>query len=814
MTHRPKRGSWSYLWIGIFLCLFTTPCATETLRLQAESLQANATHITVSGNVQLSIGETSMQTETLRIDTASGNIIATEGITLSRGNQTFSVPEMHYHIDSQHARLTNVHIQISPHEAAQPIYLKTPLLENTPTQNIGHAGRITSCDLPTPHYYLHADYFELDPEKEIRLYNMWFYHPIGPIPFGLWSPMYIYALGKRQVVWNFPTIGRKNTPGWGWFMQNTIDYGHVRGMDASLYLDWFENKGIGIGLQQPWDMGWLYGKSYAYTFTESDTGVHNYRLGISPTAEWKIGPQTLRIGSDYQRSHGAKILSSGTEDIEKKYITVTLSEQDDIQQAMWEEESNFLQQYRRVSMGFFQELSSYRWLEWRGTQHYYFNRNQQLNHNTLIHQWRLPGQNQIKTTLVRDEDISLNKTYITNDRLIAQSNLHSILAPDMTLDVQISQLFDLDEDRTTQDSMSGHNNFLYKQPEIALNYRNTTALPLQWTQQLTIARYQEVQFDYGAQKIRTFPESRDYTWTPNTYISKTTLGNQWALPAGSVYLSAHADQYLFQTPGYSLFEGDALYTAGIDTGLATDIGGFLSSRSDYRSRFSPKENSSPFFAFDRATQSQNEITQTLTLYLISENHYHWRNSGGYNWILSRWHPYRTQLLANPIPEIRTTIQTGYNLQPMSFYEEENRYEPLAIFLGVSPSTQLSMEYLLVLDLNRIIKSNAIYVNRSTLSLGMRLGEDPEYEWHIRGQLAYNTMFQTGKFDPGRYDLQTLAIVKKDHCREFSFGYNKPLEEFQFQFTINAYPNDKVGLRKTRAAWKLEGILDANAQERL
>lgn len=237
-------------------------------------------------------------------------------------------------------------------------------------------------------------------------------------------------------------------------------------------------------------------------------------------------------------------------------------------------------------------------------------------------------------------------------------------------------------------------------------------------------------------------------------------------------------------------------------------------QTDYTSRFSPAENNSPFFAFDRSTQAKNEITESLTLYLFSENRYHWRNSSGYNWIISRWQPYRTQVFARPIDEVSTTLQTGYILDPASFYESENRYEPLNLSVNLRPTHNIEIDYFLSLNINEWQKTSKTYVNRSTLSFGLEIGEDEAYSWDIRGSFGYNTLLQTGQIELSRYELQTLAIVKQDHCREFSFGYNKPLEEFQFKIVIKAYPDDAFGLRKTRDAWKVEGILDDNAKERL
>jgi len=803
------------LWIlALLLTLTTNIHAESTLKLSAENLYINSKTSTIhaTGNVDIAIDDIHIRTNDLSIDTASGNLVATQGVTLERGDQSFVVPSLHYHIDSQTAALTDVHIRIDPPDAKKPIYLTAKTMQSSPSTNIGTQCTITSCDLPHPHYYLQAENFELDPDREATLYNMIFYHPIGPIPFGFWSPMYIYALGKRDIIWNFPTVGRKNTPGWGWFVQNTIDYGYVRGMDASLFVDWFENKGFGFGVQQPWDMGWFYGKTYGYTFTESDTGQHNYKVGVSPTVEI----DKFTISTDYQKVDGVKILNSGREETEHKSIAVTYSDIGEISYASIEDDTNTLQQYRKVSHRFFYEFNQERSWEWRGTDYYYFNRNQRLSNNTLTQETRLPWKSRLKTTFTRDEDISLNNSYLTNDRLIANTQLSTQLTEDLSMRIAVSHLFDLDEDRVTTDTYSGQNNFLYKHPEFTFDYRNSTLLPVLWTQKVIIARYQEVQFDFSAQKPRTFPDPQNYTWEPNTYISNTTLEKQWTqLPFSSIFsLSAHADQYIFKSPEKDIFSGDALYTVGLTASLSSDIGGFMKTQSNYTTRLSPDENNSPFFAFDRNTQALNEVTETLTFYLFSESQYHWRNSSGYNWILSRWQPYRTQIFAKPIEAFSTTVQTGYILDPRSFYESENRYEPLNLLFNIAPTQNMRLDYSLSLDINELSKSNRYYVNRSTISFGVGLGDDPDYKWDIRGNFGYNTLAQSGGIDFNRYEMQTLAIVKQDHCREFSLGYNKPLEEFQIQFTIKAYPDDKFGLRKTRDAWKVEGVLDKTAAERL
>ena len=66
------------------------------------------------------------------------------------------------------------------------------------------------------------------------MYNVTFYNKLLFIPIVFWSPIYKYHLGKRKTIWNFPTIGKKERDGWGWFIQNTIDYKYENNQESSI----------------------------------------------------------------------------------------------------------------------------------------------------------------------------------------------------------------------------------------------------------------------------------------------------------------------------------------------------------------------------------------------------------------------------------------------------------------------------------------------------------------------------------------------------------------------------------------------------
>ena len=142
---------------------------------------------------------------------------------------------------------------MTPPELKGNLYVRATELTDTPDYQYGKWGRITTCPFPDhPHHYIKAWRFRYYEDKAVYMFGAWYYNKmlfppfsLIPIPIPLIEflpiPFYRYSIGKRRVVWNFPVISNKqNSTGWGWIIQNTIDYDMYKGKESSIYLDWHQ----------------------------------------------------------------------------------------------------------------------------------------------------------------------------------------------------------------------------------------------------------------------------------------------------------------------------------------------------------------------------------------------------------------------------------------------------------------------------------------------------------------------------------------------------------------------------------------------
>ena len=114
------------------------------------------------------------------------------------------------------------------------------------------------------------------------------------------------------------------------------------------------------------------------------------------------------------------------------------------------------------------------------------------------------------------------------------------------------------------------------------------------------------------------------------------------------------------------------------------------------------------------------------------------------------------------------------------------------------------------------------ITNSYMNLKFQLGDQKAYRWEFDGTFNYNQSYTNeerlsgdpGKIISSRYVLQNFSVIRYDHCRKYTLTYNFSLERLTFLFTINAFPNDSFGFKKTKDLFEIEGIFDEKAEEHL
>ena len=358
------------------------------------------------------------------------------------------------------------------------------------------------------------------------------------------------------------------------------------------------------------------------------------------------------------------------------------------------------------------------------------------------------------------------------------------------------------------------NRFFYRLPEVSFTYN-----PMVWdyrvNQKMTLGRYQEVEYFSQSSTARTFPTNEDMGLGPNTFGFSQSISRDFAyLPNSVLSLSSGYNQMVFQTPHYGWFSGDAFYTLDMTLHNQSNCLGFLLLDTTFVDAYAPNDNTSPFFYFNEKLQAQNALNQKISLYWNKPEQYVWSHETGYDWISNRWRDYITRIFAQPVPFFSCAVSTGKKLNP-SASELPFQYYPLIVTLTVLPvpPSPLNLFYDVAFDTNQWMATRKWVVQNSRFSFNFNVGEDPLNRWELGSSFVYNAASAQQEFSFDRYELQLFQAVKRDHCRTFTFGYNKSLEEFQFKMTIDAFPEDPIELVRTRDLWRFGGRLNQAAQER-
>ena len=198
--------------ICILSCLFIKPIIAENkVRLTAGHVYAEEdTKILIaSSNVKLEYGDVKIFAPRIHLDTYSNYIWGTGNIRVHRGEDVFNSSYIFFDMNKNIVKLENIDIAVQPPDSKELLFVKANQIEDTGEVKKGKSGIFTSCELETPHYSIWSQNFEYYPDQRIIGYNNFVYTPILFIPMYLWTPVYVYELGERKIVWNFPSIGKK-----------------------------------------------------------------------------------------------------------------------------------------------------------------------------------------------------------------------------------------------------------------------------------------------------------------------------------------------------------------------------------------------------------------------------------------------------------------------------------------------------------------------------------------------------------------------------------------------------------------------------
>ena len=246
---------------------------------------------------------------------------------------------------------------------------------------------------------------------------------------------------------------------------------------------------------------------------------------------------------------------------------------------------------------------------------------------------------------------------------------------------------------------------------------------------------------------------------------------------------------------YYYASGDQTFSLSNTTSYTTNSFSFLKTNTSHNRTWVPTNGNSPFYFDERSIQERNNLTETITLYYKDESKYAFKYSSGYNWILDYQLDNRYELLIKPNNTFKSILKTTYLIQ-------QHIYAPLVSQLEYTPSKMLSTTLQTNYDLNEGEIINLNHIISGTTSKNWK------NRWIFRAYFTY------APSNEQNYQLQTLSLTKDLHKRQLTLMYNRLLEEYRFQFTINAFPENKLGFTSNKyETFRLEGVLDDSSIQR-
>lgn len=827
---------WIVLAVFLIFSFFSSHIFSETESidptrdavLEADSLlfDNEKRFLVANNNVKLLYRDFKVMTSELIMDVDKNTVWGTKETTLIKGEDELKTTGFYLDLTTEEVRVFDLDIVMDPPEKKGYIHVTIDQLKDIKNVKHGKNLVITSCDAPVLHHFLNAKRFIYTPDKRIVLKDVIFYNEFLGWPIIMWLPYYSYELGKRKIIWNFPTIGKKDTKGWGWFIQNTIDYDYLdKDRDSSVFVDWYQSKegrsgDFGYGVRHHYERyghkGYLYFYNYNYKNTSKDLLTlepkHNriiqFHNEYSPNDFIKI------VGRYENTDIEERIIGTGSQKEKLKELKFFYDKNGYYHDLYLKQKEDVVTKIDNLDSGYVFKVNNQERFSVRSNRIRYSSQERIENNLTARYNMPLPNDMNFSMDALFKEQDKLNDFYIADGRLEIKGNLHKKLSENLDLKIIFAKLIDTDGERVISDIKN--NNYLHKLPEAIITHTKrvlNNKITLKTVG--TIARYQEKRYVSAIQNVRVFPASDVFSIAPNTYgIQEFVNINVGSLPLKqNIALGFDLSQFIFKVPNYGLFEGDAMYS--ISTRLSHGITwGVIKIDSRYDLTLVSEKNNSPFIELNKDQSKRNELSEVIYLFFKDVNKYSWQHSLGYNWVTDKWKTYTTKLIFNPITAFNLSIQTGKNINSgLTESEKNTRYQPLQVNFKTKYKDLLDLNYNISYDLNKWINDSMTAIRNSSIMVSLNLGKRLEYRWRINLQLDYNLEDQEGKFDVTRYDFSTISIQKKEHKRSIDFSYNMKTKEISFKYMLDIFPSDPLHVRRENGTWRLEGRFGKQAENR-
>lgn len=206
--------------------------------------------IIAKDGVELKYKDIEIKADYLKINLTTNLFFASEKVIFKQDETETKCEELTYNWKTKKIILLRLRGQLTGEGIKGKLYYQGEKMENFPETVEFQEGSFTTCELEEPHYRIVAKEMIIYPKDKIIARNISWYE--GEIKI-VTLPYFLIFLDRKTQQPILPKIGQNSAD--GWFVKTNFNYYIDEKSYGTLYFDWFEKRGIGVGFEHTLEIG-------------------------------------------------------------------------------------------------------------------------------------------------------------------------------------------------------------------------------------------------------------------------------------------------------------------------------------------------------------------------------------------------------------------------------------------------------------------------------------------------------------------------------------------------------------------------------
>jgi len=251
----------------LILVFFFLICLPFSVNAEEKAIELTGERLTYHGdgeeiiaiNGKLIYQDTILEGQKIHIFLQKKQLEASGDVVVTENKEQFHASQANFNWDTEKWEFFDASSEFTGRSIVGKVFFRGKNLTREPDLTTVDDAFMTSCDLEKPHYHIDAQKIEIIPDKRVILHGI-SYWDFGFKIFTL--PYYVIFLDRKEQLPFIPIIGQSSS--YGFYVNLFFNYFVNYDSYGTVYLDWYQKDGWGIGVrhyierQDPYEKGQLY----------------------------------------------------------------------------------------------------------------------------------------------------------------------------------------------------------------------------------------------------------------------------------------------------------------------------------------------------------------------------------------------------------------------------------------------------------------------------------------------------------------------------------------------------------------------------